>query len=308
MTGTTGGCPPVDVDEPTLPKGLLEQALSGPSDPRRNPALLELIQRVLPYAMTLIETALDDTKPRRTKAPTTSQMRELVYAQHIPQPDDNPREEDPEVRAEIARRTREAAQSATEAALRSAAASFHGHWIKEFADVRSRDDLALHLIRLAYNRYQKRRRQDARLGRQVASSGAAAHSQESFLESRPDESASPALDAEFHDFLEIQQRLTDGVLEGFSVRDRQIILLHEAAYEPEAIVELMNRLNKRRKPCTLNTVNHVIETFRAQLGRLGEPDDEDRLNEQENPDDDNSQPSRRRNGSSPRSPEEPPTR
>jgi hypothetical protein len=92
------------------------------------------------------------------------------------------------------------------------------------------------------------------------------------------------------------------------VRDRQIILLHEAAYEPEAIVELMNRLNKRRKPCTLNTVNHVIETFRAQLGRLGEPDDEDRLNEQENPDDDNSQPSRRRNGSSPRSPEEPPTR
>jgi hypothetical protein len=228
--------------------------------------------------MMLIQEVLDETKPRRTRAPTTSQMRELVQAQHVPQPDDNPSEENPEVRAEIAKRTKDAVANATEAALRSAAASFHGHWAKEFADVRTLDDLALHLIRLAYNRYQKRRRQDTRLGRQAAS-GSGAHAEGSFLDSRPDENANPAFEAEFRDFLEIQQRLTDGVLEGFSARDRQIILLHQAAYEPEEIVEVMNRLSKKRRPCTLNTVNHMIETFKVQLSRLEEQDDEDRPGE-----------------------------
>jgi hypothetical protein len=307
MTGTTAPSQP-DQDELRLPEGLFEKALSGPSDPRRNLALLELIQHMLPYAMTLIQSALDETQPRRTKAPTTSQMRELVQAQHVPQPDDDPGAEDPDVRAEIAKRTREALDRATEAALRSAAASFHDHWIKEFANSQTLDDLALHLIRLAYNRHQNRRRRANRLGRQAASGSAGAQSEESFLVSRPDEHANPAFEVEFRDFLETQQRLADGVLEGFSARDRKIILLREAGYEPEEIVGLMNRLNNRRRPCTLNTVNHVIETFKAQLGRLAEQDVEGRLGAQEDADDETVHEPRRCDGSDPRSTEGPATR
>jgi hypothetical protein len=208
-------------------------------------------------------------------------MRELRDAQHVPLPDDDPNEEDPEVRAEIARRTRETIDIATEAALRSAVGSFLGHWTKEFADVRSPDELAQHLIRITYNRYQRRRRDDARLDRQ-AESGSGSHGEGSFLESRADEHDNPAFEAEFRDFLEIQQRLTDGVLEGFSARDRQIVLLYVAGEEPKVIVEFINRFGRQRRPCTLSTVNHVIEIFKAQLGRLedeGEPDDEGRPDE-----------------------------
>ncbi len=54
MSTTTEGPPHDPGDAPKLPEGLLERALAGPSDPRTNPALLELIQYMLPYAMTLI--------------------------------------------------------------------------------------------------------------------------------------------------------------------------------------------------------------------------------------------------------------
>lgn len=272
MTATTES--PAPDDTPKLPEGLLEEALAGPSDPRKNLALLELIRLMLPYAMSLIRAALDDRTPRRTKAPTTGQMRELFQAQHVPQPDDDPGEEDLDARAEIARRTQEAIAHGTEAALASAAESFHDHGIKEFADARSLDELALHLIRIAYNRYQKRRRRDTRLGRQAAS-GTGAKSEGLFLESRADRRENPTVEAELDDFLVIQRRLTDGILEGFSVRDRRIVLLYEAAFEPEMIVTLINRLNRQRRPCTLNTVNHVLETFRAQLGRLAEAEEQD---------------------------------
>jgi hypothetical protein len=253
--------------EVSLPDGLLEEAFSGPSDPRANRALLELIQRVLPYAMALIHEALEPGRAARTKAPTTGQMRELAQAQHVPQPDDDPLEEDPEVRAEIQQRTREAIARATEAALVSAAESFHAHGLREFQGSRSLHELALHLIRIAYNRHQTRRREAARMGRQAAS-GRGGQADGSFLESRTDEQGSPADEAELRDFLDTQHWLTEGALEGFSVRDRRIIFLSKAGFEPEHIVALMNRLNKRGRPCTLNTVNHVIETFKGQLGRL----------------------------------------
>lgn len=254
-------------DEPKIPEGMFEEALSGPGDPRKNRALLELIQCVLPYAMNLIRGALEQGNSWRTEAPTTGQMRELVHAQHVPQPDDDPGEEDPDVRAEIESRAKDAIDRATEAALFSAAESFHDHGVREFSGVRSLHELALHLVRITYNRYQKRRRNAARLGRQAAS-GRGAQEEGSFLESRPDEQDDPAAEAEFEDFLEIQRRLTDGALEGFSMRDRRVVLLYEAGFEPEHIVSLMNRLSKRRRPCTLNTVNHVIETFKAQISRL----------------------------------------
>jgi hypothetical protein len=271
MTVTTEGSSPGPHEELALPEGLFEKALAGPSDPRKNPALLELMRLMLPYAMTLIRAAFDETKPRRTRAPTTSQMRELASAQYVPLPDDDPGEEDPDVRAEIATRIAEAIDRATEAALVSAAGSFLGHWIKEFADARSLDELAVHLIRITYNRYQKRRRGDTRLGRQ-AQSGSGAHAEGSFLESRPDRREDPVSDAEFREFNQIQQRLADAVLEGFRARDRQIILLSKVGYQPEQVVGLINRLGKNRKPCTLSTVYHVMETFKAQLGRLEEED------------------------------------
>src|SRR5262249_47414819 len=151
---------------------------------RKNPELLQLIRQAVPYAMTLIRAALDETSPRRTKSPTTGQMCELVQAQYVPLPDDDPGEDDPEVLAEIARRTQEAIEHATEAALVSAAMSFHRHWSREFAEARTLDDLALNLIRIAYNRYQCRRRGDHRLARQ-AESGDGACGEGSFLDSRP---------------------------------------------------------------------------------------------------------------------------
>ena len=272
---TTTEDPPSDLDgEPKLPDGLFETALAGPGDPRANPALLELIQHMIPHALMLIRAALDETKPRRTRAPTTRQMRELHNAQHVPLPDDDRNQGDPDVRAEIAKRSREAIDHATEAALASAAESFVGHWFEEFSEVRSLHDLALHLIRITYNRHQKRRRRDTRLGRQ-AQSGNGAHAEGSFLVSRPDGRANPASEAEFRDFLEIRRCLDDGLLEGFSVRDRQIIYLHVTGHGREEIVTLVNRHGNPRRPCTLNTVNHVIETFQAQLKRLEDEDDGD---------------------------------
>jgi hypothetical protein len=273
MTSTNGTYPPDGDDMPKLPEGILEQALSGLSDPRKNPALLELIHSVLPYAMQLIRESFDDTKPRREKAPTTRQMRELRDAQQVPVIGDRSDDADPDVRAEIAEGGRESIDHAIEAALRSAAGSFLGHWIKEFADVRSAHDLALHLIRITYNRYQRRRRDDARLGRQITS-GAGTSGERSFLENWPDGHSNPASDAEFRDFLEIQHRLTDGILEGFSTRDSQIILLYVAGYEPKEIVGLINRLGRKGLSCTLSTAFHVIKMFKAQLGRL---EDEDEL-------------------------------
>ncbi len=293
-------------DKLKIPEGMFEEALSGPGDPRKNRALLELIQCVLPYAMNLIRGALEEGNSRRTKAPTTSQMRELVQAQHVPQPDDDPGEEDPDVRAEIESRARDAIDRATEAALFSAAESFHGHGIREFSGVRSLHELALHLIRITYNRYQKRRREAARLGRQAAS-GRGAQGEGSFLESRPDEQEDPAAETELEDFLEIQRGLTDGVLEGFSVRDRRIVLLYEAGFEPEHIVTLMNRLNKGRRPCTLNTVNHVIETFKAQISRLEVQVEDERSGNQKGSHDESSIEPWRHDGSDPRSPQVPPS-
>ena len=119
MAATTEAARPRPEEGPELPEGLFEDALDGPSDPRKNPALLELIGLMLPCAMRLIREAFDDTELRRAKAPTTGQMRELRDAQRVPLPDDDPEEEDPEVRAEIAGRTQEATDSATEAALRA---------------------------------------------------------------------------------------------------------------------------------------------------------------------------------------------
>jgi hypothetical protein len=253
MTSTDGIYPRDGDDIPKLPEGILEKTLSGSSDPRKNSELLELIQCMMPQAIKLIRESFDDAKPRREKAPTTRQMRELRDAQHVSLLEDHPDDADPEVQAEIARVTRDAIDQAVEAALRSAAGSFFGHWIKDFAEVRSAHDLALHLIRITYNRYQRRRRDDARLGRQVRS-GVGALGEASFLESRPDEHNNPASEAEFRDFLEIQHRLTDGVLEGFSARDRQIILLYVTGYEPKETVVLINRLGRKGSPCTLSTV------------------------------------------------------
>jgi hypothetical protein len=272
MTSTNGTYPPDGDDIPKLPEGILEKALAGSSDPRKNSELLELIQCVLPYAIKLIRESFDVTKPRREKAPTTRQMRELREAQHVSLLNGHPDDADPEVRAEIAGRAREAIDQAIEAALRSAAGSFLGHWIKEFSEVRGAHDLALHLIRITYNRYQRRRRDDARLGRQVKS-GVGALREGSFLESRAVEHSNPASEAEFRDFLEIHRRLTDGVLEGFSTRDRQIILLYVTGYEPKEIVVLINRLGRKGSPCTLSTVHHVIKMFKAQLGRLEDEDE-----------------------------------
>jgi hypothetical protein len=272
---TTTEDPSSDVGgEPKLPEGLFEKALAGPSDPRANPALLELIQHMIPRALMLIRAAFDETKPRRAKAPTTGQMRELLNSQHVPLPDDDPNEGDPDVRAEIAKRSHEAVDHATAAALASAAESFIGHWFEEFVEVRSLHDLALHLIRITYNRHQKRRRGDTRLERQ-AQSGNGAHAEGSFLVSQPDGREDPASEAELRDFLEIRRCLDDGVLEGFSVRDRQIIYLHVTGHGREEIVMLVNRHGNPRGRCTLNTVNHVIETFQAQLKRLEDEDDHD---------------------------------
>jgi hypothetical protein len=273
-------------DAPKLPEGLLEKALTGPGVPHKNPALLELIQYMLPHAMTLIRAAFDDANPRRDRAPTTGQMRELRNAQHVPLPDDDPDQQDPDVRAQIARRTQEAIDRATEAALRSALGSFLDHWINEFADVRSLDELAVQLIRITYNRHQRRRRGDARLGLQ-AGSGRGADAEKSFLDSQPDGQINPAAAAELRDFLELRRCLDDGILGGFSVRDRQIIYLHVTGHGQEEIVALVNRYGHRRGPCTLNTVNHVIETFQAQLSRLedeDECDEEGRTNPKGNPD------------------------
>ena len=259
---------------PSLPEGVFEEAFDGPGDPRRNPALLELIKQVVPYAMDLIRAAFDEASPRRTRAPTTGQMRELVQAQHVPLPDDDPGEDDPEVRAEIARRTEQAIERATEAALLSAAMSLHSHWSREFAGVRTLDDLALNLIRIAYNRYQRRRRGDHRLARQ-AGSGDGARAAGGFLDSRPDRREGPASEAGLHEFLRIQRQLADGILEGFAARDRRIILLAQAGFEAEEIVQLVNRLRRGRQTCTRNTVNHVVAIFKAQVGRLeDEPDAE----------------------------------
>lgn len=99
----------------------------------------------------------------------------------------------------------------------------------------------------------------------------------------------PAAEAELRDFLEIRRCLDDGMLEGFSLRDRQIIYLHVTAHGREEIVTLVNRYGHGRGPCTLNTVNHVIETFQAQLRRLedeDERDEEGRPNPKGNPDND----------------------
>ena len=278
MSATTEDRPQGLEGAPYLAEGVFEKALDGPGDPRKNPALLQLIQQAVPYAMTLIRAALDETNPRRTKAPTTGQMCELVQAQYVPLPDDDPGEDDPEVLAEIARRTQEGIEHATEAALVSAAMTFHGHWSREFAEARTLDELALNLIRIAYNRYQRRRRGDHRLGRQAASgdgAGARTHAgaEGSFLDSRPDDHENPASEAGFREFLRIQRHLADGILEGFSVRDRRIVLLAQAGFEAEEIVKWVNRLNKRRRACTLNTVNHVMAIFKAQRrpprGRAG---------------------------------------
>ena len=267
MSTTTEERPPGLEGVPNLAEGMFGKALDGPGDPRMNPALLQLIQQMVPYAMTLIRAALNETNPRRTKAPTTGQIRELVQAQYVPLPDDNPGEEDPDVLAEISRRTQEAIEHATEAALVSAAMSFHGHWSREFAAARTLDELALNLIRIAYNRYQRRRRGDHRLGRQ-ADSGSGAHAERSFLDSRADGHENPASEAGFREFLLIQRHLADGILEGFSVRDRRIVLLSQAGFEAEDIVKWVNRLHKKRRPCTLNTVNHVVAVFKAQVSRL----------------------------------------
>src|ERR1700722_14326497 len=102
MTSTNGTYAPDGDDVPKLPEGILEKALSGSSDPRKNAELLELIQCVLPYAIKLIRESFDDTKPRREKAPTTRQMRELREAQHVSLLNGHPDDADPEVRAEIA--------------------------------------------------------------------------------------------------------------------------------------------------------------------------------------------------------------
>ncbi len=277
--------PPVGEDVPSLPEGVFEAALDGPGDPRQNPALLQLVRHLVPYAMASIRESLDGSGPRRTRAPTTGQMRELVQAQYIPLPDDDPGEDDPDVRAEIGRRTQQAIERATEAALLSAAQSFHGHWSREFAEVRTLDDLALNLIRIAYNRYQSRRRDDRRLARQ-AGSGDGARAEGSFLDSRPDTRGNPASEAGFREFLRIQRQLTDGVLEGFSARDRRIILLDQAGFEAGEIVSWINRYHRRGRPCTRNTVNHVIAIFKAQVSRLeGEPDGEGRVDPQGGPDD-----------------------
>jgi hypothetical protein len=48
MNATTEALPPDPFDEPKLPEGLLQTALAGPGDPRKNAALLELIRRMLP--------------------------------------------------------------------------------------------------------------------------------------------------------------------------------------------------------------------------------------------------------------------
>src|SRR5689334_10379249 len=132
MSSRDEGSPPDGYGVPSLPEGVFEEALDGPGDPRQNPALLQLIRHLVPYAMASIRAALDGSNPRRTKAPTTGQMRELVQAQYLPLHDDDPGEEDPAVRAEIARRTQQAVERATEAALLSAAVSFHAHWLREF--------------------------------------------------------------------------------------------------------------------------------------------------------------------------------
>jgi hypothetical protein len=267
MSTTTEDLSSAQDSEPKLPDGILEKALAGPSDPRANPALLELIRQMIPYALRLIAAAFDETQPRRAKAPTTGQMRELRNAQNVPLPDDDPNEGDPEAHAAIAKRHREAIEHATAAALESAAESFSGHWFQEFPEVRSLPDLALNLIRIAYNRNQNRRRRNTRLGCQ-AQSGHGAPADGSFLESRPDRHADPAADVELRDFLDLKRCLDDGVLEGFSGRDRQIIYLHVTGHGRDEVVTLVNRHGKARSVCTLNTVNHVIATFQTQLQRL----------------------------------------
>lgn len=304
MSATNNRPPDESDDAPRLPKGLIERALAGPNDPRTNPALLELVQHMLPYAMAMIHGAFDDTKPRRNRAPTTGQMRELENAQHVPLPDDDPDPTDPDAVAETARRSREARDRATEAALRSAVESFVGHWAREFAEIRSLDELAVQLVRITYNRYQRRRRRDAQLGLQ-ARSGRGIDARDSFLDSRPDGQSHPAQDAELRDFLEIRKSLDDGVLEGFSRRDRQIIYLHVTGHGDEEIVALVNRHGRSPGTCTLNTVRHVIDMFQNQVRRLDDERDEGAQPHPNGKADDGGNERRRGEGPDPRPPDEP---
>ena len=94
MSTFTVGSPPDRDGAPILLDGVFEEAFDGPGDPRKNPALLHLIRQMVPYAMTVIRAALDETNPHRGKAPTTGQMRELVQAQRVHLPDDDPDEDD----------------------------------------------------------------------------------------------------------------------------------------------------------------------------------------------------------------------
>ena len=69
---TPAAASPTDRDDaPSLPEGVFEEALDGPADPRRNSAMLQLVRHVVPYAMSLIRAALDESGLRRTTAPTT---------------------------------------------------------------------------------------------------------------------------------------------------------------------------------------------------------------------------------------------
>lgn len=103
-----------------------------------------------------------------------------------------------------------------------------------------------------------------------------------FLASRPDEREDPASDAGFRESPRIQRRRTDGISEGFSACDRRILLLNVASYEPKEIVDLLDRLGRRRERRTPRAAGHVIGMFPAQIGRMqpeeDDPDDRDPSN------------------------------
>ena len=243
MTCATGPSAPTAKSR-SYPRASRE-ALSGIERSPQEPGVARAHQCMLPYAMRLIRESLDDTKPRRTRRRRPARCASWRNAQHVPLPDDDPMKQTPKSapRSPGGPRTPSIKPSRRPCGAPRVRSSATG--ARSSPTSAALDDLALHLIRITYNRYQQRRRDDRPARppdeeRQTALPGKG----RSWTAGRTG-TAIPPLRPNSAISCEIQHRLTDGVLEGFSGRDRQIILLYVAGYEPEEIVALIDRLGRK---------------------------------------------------------------
>lgn len=159
-------------------------------------------------------------------------------------------------------------EAQAEAALWSAASSFQRHFPEvEFEEIHDIDELAGHLARIAYNRWQRRDRRQKKITRAAALGESQLFNQESTIQNLADPSPTPSEDVEAKEVSENLWAAVDQAIRELGERERRTVTawVNELYAERKSTFKRLGDQLGVSQPSVSRHVSKFLERLRELL-------------------------------------------